>query len=154
LNRQIIIDGFLYEVNEKDLLINRVDGKIKTKSVKPNGYEYYRFNHKGKRFNVYCHRFIYEFYRGKIPKEMTVDHIDGDKKNNCIGNLQLLSQRDNAIKGNAKRYLVITPNGEEIEILNLTAFCKSNDLSYVCMNSLANKRDGSQFHKGWKCYVK
>jgi hypothetical protein len=37
------------------------------------------------------------FY-GEIPESMTIDHIDGNKHNNRIENLQLLSVHDNVMK--------------------------------------------------------
>lgn len=39
----------------------------------------------------YLHRLIWEEYHGKIPNNMAIHHIDGDKTNNKIDNLELLS---------------------------------------------------------------
>lgn len=33
-----------------------------------------------------------------LPSEVDVDHIDDDKTNDVIGNLQVLSKKDNALK--------------------------------------------------------
>lgn len=43
----------------------------------------------------YAHRLAYEFYKGKIPAGMTVDHICFNRK--CINpaHLQLLTRREN-----------------------------------------------------------
>ena len=43
----------------------------------------------------YIHRLVWEAYKGPIPKEMTVDHIDGNPGNNHLDNLRLLTQKDN-----------------------------------------------------------
>jgi hypothetical protein len=45
-----------------------------------------------------AHRVVWEMHNGPIPPKMVVDHIDGDKKNNKISNLQLLSNKDNCRK--------------------------------------------------------
>ena len=47
----------------------------------------------------YCvHRFVFESFKGDIPIELQVDHIDNDKQNNCIDNLQLLTPAENCQK--------------------------------------------------------
>ena len=46
------------------------------------------------------HRLVWEAIFGPIPTGLTVDHIDGDKTNNKITNLQLLPLRDNVKKAN------------------------------------------------------
>ena len=51
-----------------------------------------------KRKTYQHHRFVYECFKGDIPPELQVDHIDNDKKNNCIDNLQLLTSAANCQK--------------------------------------------------------
>ena len=41
------------------------------------------------------HRFIWEYFNGKIPIDKMIDHIDGDKTNNCLTNLRLASAKQN-----------------------------------------------------------
>ena len=55
----------------------------------------------GKRKSYQVHRFVYECFRGDIPSELQVDHIDNDKQNNCIDNLQLLTPAGNVQKAPA-----------------------------------------------------
>lgn len=50
------------------------------------------FNNRRKRL----HRAVWEFYNGAIPKGLEVHHIDHDKQNNVIENLELLSKTDHA----------------------------------------------------------
>lgn len=40
----------------------------------------------------------------ELSSGITVDHIDGDKDNNGVNNLQLLSQKDNSSKSNRKYF--------------------------------------------------
>ena len=44
------------------------------------------------------HRVIYEMHHGSIPEDMDVDHIDNNKSNNRIENLQLLTRAENVLK--------------------------------------------------------
>ena len=70
--------------------------------------EYYEFN--GIRFyqtspKDYCrhsvghttilmHKYVWEYYNGKIPSGYDIHHIDGNKANNDISNLQLLTREE------------------------------------------------------------
>lgn len=40
------------------------------------------------------HRYVWEYHNGEIPKGYEIHHIDYDKSNNDISNLQLLSQKE------------------------------------------------------------
>lgn len=50
----------------------------------------------GKHYSV--HRLVYETYVGEIPEGMVIDHIDGDRANNNLSNLQLTTQSKNVKK--------------------------------------------------------
>ena len=58
-------------------------------------------NHKRKYKRL--HRLIWETFNGDIPNNLTIDHIDNNKQNNNINNLQLLTRGDNTSKANKKR---------------------------------------------------
>lgn len=42
-----------------------------------------------------AHRFVFECFNGPVPDDMQVDHIDGNKLNNAISNLRLVSASEN-----------------------------------------------------------
>ena len=53
-----------------------------------DGVRYYRAVND---FTLYMHRYVWEFYNTKIPDGYEVHHIDFDRSNNNISNLQLLT---------------------------------------------------------------
>ena len=51
---------------------------------------------------VSFHRAIYAWFFGEVPEGYVVDHIDDNKGNNSINNLQLLTPRENLQKSRPK----------------------------------------------------
>ena len=41
------------------------------------------------------HRFIYECIKGDIPNGLQINHIDSNRQNNCIDNLEVVTQSEN-----------------------------------------------------------
>lgn len=61
------------------------DGYLRTKFLVYSGSK-----------NPMVHRIIYEYHFGKIPKDMQIDHIDGNPANNKIENLRCVTRNTNA----------------------------------------------------------
>lgn len=89
--------GEIWKINKNGL-------KIKKLSKDKDGYLI--TNIKGKTEKV--HRIVIKAFRGE--SELTVDHINGNKKDNRLSNLQYMSIKDNAIKSHG---LKISWNGFE-----------------------------------------
>lgn len=107
---------------------------------------------KGKSNNFLVHRIVYEAFFGQIPDGMSIDHVDGNKVNNHISNLQLLTPEENAVKGNAKNWDMISPSGEWFTIYNMNAFCKERNLNPNRMRDVAKGKPFYNQHKGWRKY--
>jgi hypothetical protein len=60
---------------------------------KPEGY--YKADH-GKYGGITMHRYVWQKHNGDIPAGMHVHHIDGDKSNNRIENLEMLTASDHS----------------------------------------------------------
>ena len=58
--------------------------------TKPNDY----FRHSVGHTTILMHKYVWEYYNGKIPKGYEVHHIDRNRANNDISNLQLLSKAE------------------------------------------------------------
>lgn len=72
--------------------------------------------------------------------------IDGNKvysPDACM----FVSKADNNIKARAKHYTFNSPSGDVVDIYNMMAFCKDNNLSFgnMCSVSKGNRKH----HKGW-----
>ena len=65
------------------------------------------------------HRFVWEHFNGPIPDDKVIDHIDGDKTNNALSNLRLVSDKQNihyarSMLGNW------TPKGQDVYCSKIT----------------------------------
>lgn len=66
-------------------------------SLTPKGYiRCTLYNDKGKQKKWLLHRLIWTAVNGEIPEGMQVNHIDEDKTNNTISNLNLMTNKENS----------------------------------------------------------
>lgn len=62
----------------------------------PNGYWYVTLtDDDGKQKTSLLHKVIWTSVNGQIPEGLDVNHIDEDKSNNSISNLNLMTRKDN-----------------------------------------------------------
>ena len=89
--------GNVFTTKVSSRLKSKGDGKL---SVRRNtaGYHQTTLYSNGKAHQVLVHRLMWETFVGPIPSDMTIDHIDQDRFNNSLSNLQLLSHSDNMKK--------------------------------------------------------
>jgi len=138
-----------------------LDGRIKKLSGKgfikafpdKDGYLKYALTQPMGTYNCFLHRLVWLLHYHEIPDDKTVDHIDGNKLNNSIENLQLLSPKANVVKGNAKTWRVVSPYLVETIVYNLEQFCKEHNLHAGHMGEVARSYKNQTHCKGWKCYV-
>lgn len=73
--------------------------------LKPKPGNYYRVNlyDKGVQTTHLLHRLVAEAYIPNPNNYDTVDHIDGNRFNNCVNNLQWMSRANNTRKGCNKK---------------------------------------------------
>ena len=103
---------FFWHPFHKDYLASKC-GKIL--SLKWNKKRILKFRKTGNNYLIFCfcennkkrdyliHRFVFECFKGEIPVDKQVDHIDNDKSNNQIINLQLLTPSENTRKNHFKK---------------------------------------------------
>jgi len=114
LNQQSIQKEFDYDASTGSLIRRRL--KKTTGTLDSSGYIKTKFNGQ----SCYCHRLIYIWHHGNIPDGCHIDHIDHDRSNNRIENLQALTLNKNlAKKRNARRRKGVYDNDRGIEASNL-----------------------------------
>ena len=62
------------------------------------GYLQVKTSMEGKLYRKYAHVLVWEAFNGAIPEGYEVDHIDDNKQNNQLSNLQLLTRKQNMAK--------------------------------------------------------
>ena len=87
----------IYYLTDDYQVMNIKTGKIKKQSKTKDGYIVYALWYSGKTVTTYLHRMVAEIYMG--PSDLTVDHLDGNKDNNHISNLEYCTNRENVFRG-------------------------------------------------------
>ena len=144
-----------YAANKNGDIIN-VKTKKNIKMINCNGYLCFNiYDKKLEKPKVYYqHRFVYEVFRGPIPRCFEVDHINENKYDNRIKNLQLLTHKQNIIKSNSKP--IISKNietGEEKKIISIQVASNELKISYsiiskICRNkgkTATSKKNGQKY---------
>jgi len=98
------IKALLRTVNAKGNSIRKIPETILQDEINYNGYRSIYLVKNGKRMRHRVHLLVWDdFGNGnRLGKQIVIDHIDNDKTNCHISNLQLLPARDNCIKGKKK----------------------------------------------------
>ena len=125
-----------------------------------NGNGYLHFNICDKKLekakNYLHHRFVYEVFKGPIPRCFEVDHVNEIKYDNRIKNLQLLTPKQNSGKSNnraiistcietgkERRYISMKKAAIELDI-------HSTSISNICckrksFKTATSKKDGKKY---------
>lgn len=97
------------------------------------------------------HRLVAETYIPNSDNLPQVDHIDENKKNNEVSNLQWVTHQRNSEKSKCKNiWIVQTPDNEILEVYNLNKYCRDNSLKFWSLYyTLPENRE-----KHWKKHYK
>lgn len=78
----------------------RVRHKIKNNLLRPSlacGYYKVRLSENGLVYDEMVHQLVYKVFKGEYEKGYIIDHIDGNKLNNNINNLRVITQSENTL---------------------------------------------------------
>ena len=83
----------------------RVSEKILKTPTNPRGYNIVSLSREGKckTFNVYLLVAFVFLNHNPISTDLVVDHIDNNKSNDCLDNLQLITHRENSTKDRKRK---------------------------------------------------
>lgn len=91
-----LIKGFKYHTITKDgVITNTKTGKIKSQWTGKNGYKYVDIIEDGKTTKIAVHRILALQYIPNPFNKRTVNHIDGNKQNNTLSNLEWATDSEN-----------------------------------------------------------
>jgi hypothetical protein len=90
------IESDLYEVSNLGKVRHIIRRKILvTDKNHSSGYCYWT-RREDKTYNSYVHRTVYQAFNNiVIPKGMEINHLDFNRKNNCLSNLELVNKKEN-----------------------------------------------------------
>lgn len=95
------VDGFdKYEINENGEVRNKRTGKILKPYDRGNGYRSCRLYDTQGSHNCYVHRLVALAFVPNPNNYPEVNHIDEDKTNNCVSNLEWCTKSHNVNYGN------------------------------------------------------
>lgn len=158
-----------YQVSNKGNIRNVKTSRILTPIVSKQ--EYLKVNIRNKRYcrSVYIHRLVAIYFVKNEHGKAQVNHIDGNKTNNCCSNLEWVTIRENSKhayniglhkkKGNSVspiKVKIICDNGEEIvansirEASRISGIGKTR-IKTICENG-GKTRNGYSF-KYYLCFV-
>ena len=151
LENMLIIDGEKYYKHNvftkyaasKDGNIINIKTKRIIKMINCNGYLYFNLcdpNLSKPKF-YYQHRFVYEVFKGEIPRFFEVDHINNLKNDNRIKNLQILTKKENIKKSNNKPiFSTNIKTGEERRFDSITKASNELNIYISSISSICRKK--------------
>ena len=107
-NRWITKNGLVYRYDEYN------DRLVLCAENEHHGYSWCSGWINKVKFNRPIHRLVWETFNGEIPEGLEIDHMDNNRKNNALSNLQLVTRTENnrlrfvrgfKATGNKKKYL-------------------------------------------------
>ena len=145
--KQIIIKGELstYYISKDAKIYNTKTSRWIKGRMAPNGYWDFILNHGGKQHSFRAHRLVAEYFIPNPENKKQVNHIDGNKLNNNLNNLEWITNEDN-MKHAVKNNLIAHQIGEsnpcnklsEQTVLEIIDHLLNKDMSVSDMAEIYN----------------
>lgn len=107
-----------YIIYDNGDIYNNTTQKMLKGSIGEHGYKYYRLSKNGKKKMFYAHRLVAEHFLPNPNNLPVVNHIDGNKLNNSVTNLEWVSYSENTKKwhsqNNKERRKFVKYDGDQI----------------------------------------
>lgn len=84
-----------YEVSSEGRVRNIKAGKILKQQINHNGYNCLTLRKDKVQYNARVHRLVADAFYDGDHRDLDVNHIDGNKTNNFIGNLEWCTRKEN-----------------------------------------------------------
>ena len=102
-SKERILEQFRYDAKTGQLIRRKTTAPNAVKGdaiYRRNGRGYVLTTIDGESYRV--HRLIWKIHHGEPRRDMSIDHIDGDKENNRIENLRLVKQAENLLNASMR----------------------------------------------------
>ena len=108
-----------------------------------------------KPLNYKQHRFVFEVFKGPIPKCFEIDHINNIKTDNRIKNLQLLTKKKNIQKSLSKPIISIDiETGKEKRFISIKTASIELDINFSHISKICRKKcKTAKSKKDGKIYI-
>ena len=95
-----------YGANKFGQIFNKKTKRCSIGCIHTSGYMAKRLSQIGLPCKQYfIHRLVFECIKGEIPNKMQINHIDSNRQNNCIDNLEIVTHSENMKHAHeAKKY--------------------------------------------------
>ena len=135
-----------------DILSLKSEKILKMKKIRGGYLSFVICDKKPKKTKDYLqHRFVYEVFKGMIPRRFEVDHINEVKTDNRIKNLQLLNHKQNSEKSNSKPIISIDiETGKERRFISIQAAAIELDVNASNISNICCKRKSCKTAKSRK----
>ena len=144
-------DGRVYSNRKYN---GNLKGELRELSAREGTYGYKEVNlykdGKGKTHKV--HRLVAEAYIKQPPNCNSVNHIDENKLNNHVDNLEWLNIDANNAYSKLTFWFIEDKNGETFTTSNLRSWCKKNGADHSNMQATYAGRQ--KWHKGYRLVSK
>lgn len=87
-----------YTANEKGEIFNELGYQLNPYKHSDGYLQFKAYHEGGCTTTHYVHRFTWQQFRGDIPKGYQINHINEDKTDNRLENLELVTQKENIQK--------------------------------------------------------
>lgn len=154
------------EIRTKDRIVTRSDGRkqfvkgrILKQQLNPRGYMYVHFSVNGKGVNLRVHRIVATCFIPNPNNYPEVNHIDCDRTNNAVSNLEWCSSEYNAIHrekyGIALNHHVVAINLETLDVYWFESQSYAARQLGVIRQSIYKVANGKMNKTGgyWFCYA-
>lgn len=158
MERWVAIEGYeeYYEVSDLGRVRNKVRGTYLKPGVNDKGYLQVDLMYKGRKC-IRLHQLVMRHFNPQGYFEgAEVDHLDGDKKNNVLSNLEWVTHEENVRRMTVRlkdEFIAVSPWGVEMVYALQSDVCEDYpelDFRHVsaCLQGKLPQ------HKGWKFYYK
>lgn len=151
-NYKRIVGHPKYAISKSGEVLNLKTLKLLKPSVKKDKYVHIELNTEGKASYLLLHRAVYDAWIG-IPKGLVIDHIDNNRENCNLENLQAITKKEN-INKKFKDYpcpKLINKDGTIVQIKRpISDFAKTINIGRSSINNLI--LGNCKSCKGWRVH--